>query len=136
MSHLTADAAFQAGWANLRTKILDFRGFHSSRILISRGGTLMSLGNLPESLSQRILVGIILVGRLGVACGLAAHRQILYCLTLYIYIYIHIYICIIIMYIYIYMYMYISLSIYLSVYLSIYLSLYIYIYIYIHIYIL
>ena len=31
-----------------------------------RGGTLMPIGNFPEVLSQRILVGIILVGRLGV----------------------------------------------------------------------
>ena len=30
-----------------------------------RDGILMSIGNLPASLSQRILVGIILVGRLG-----------------------------------------------------------------------
>ena len=52
--------------ANLRTKILDFRGFDSSRILIVRGGILMCVGNCPEVLSQRILVGIILVGRLGV----------------------------------------------------------------------
>ena len=54
------------GTANLRTKILDFRGFDSGRILISRGGILMSVGDFPEVLSQRILVGIILVGRLGV----------------------------------------------------------------------
>ena len=51
--------------ANLRTKILDFRGFDSSIILIIRGWILMSTGNFPESLSQAILVGIILVGRLG-----------------------------------------------------------------------
>ena len=57
--------------ANLRAKILDFRGFDSSRILILRGGILMSIGNVPESLSQRILVGIILVGRLGVMIVLA-----------------------------------------------------------------
>ena len=44
--------------ANLCTKILDFRGFGSSRILILRGGALMSKRNSPESLSQRILVGI------------------------------------------------------------------------------
>ena len=31
-----------------------------------RGGTLMPIGNFPEVLSQRILAGIILVGRLGV----------------------------------------------------------------------
>ena len=52
--------------ANLRTKILDIRGFDSSIIFILRAGILMSIGNFPEVLSQRILVGIILVGRLGV----------------------------------------------------------------------
>ena len=52
--------------ANLRTKILDFRGFDSSTILILRRGILMSMGNCPGMLSQQILVGIILVGRLGV----------------------------------------------------------------------
>ena len=51
---------------NLRTKILDFRGFDSSIISMLRGGILMPTGNFPESLSQAILVGIILVGRLGV----------------------------------------------------------------------
>ena len=51
--------------ANLRTKILDFGGFDSSRILIIWGGILMSIGNSLEFLSQGILVGIILVGRLG-----------------------------------------------------------------------
>ena len=52
--------------ANPRTKILDFRGFDSSRILKLRGGILMSTGNLLEIPSQQILAGIILVGRLGV----------------------------------------------------------------------
>ena len=52
--------------ANLRTKILDFIGFDSSRTLSLRGGILMPTGNSPEVLSQPILVGIILVGRLGV----------------------------------------------------------------------
>ena len=52
--------------ANLRTNIMDFRGFDSSIILIIRGGILMSIGGFPESLSQAILVGIMLVGRLGV----------------------------------------------------------------------
>ena len=51
--------------ANLRTKILDFRGLDSSIILMSRGGTLMSIGNFLETLSQQILVGRFLVGRLG-----------------------------------------------------------------------
>ena len=45
---------------NLRTQIMDFRGFDSSIILILRGGILMSIGNFPESLSQAILAGQIL----------------------------------------------------------------------------
>ena len=49
--------------ADLRTKTLDFGGFDSSRILILRGGTLMSIGSFPESSSQQILVGRVLVGR-------------------------------------------------------------------------
>ena len=56
--------------ANLRTEILDLRGFDSSGILISRGGILMYKGNFPESLSQQILAGIILAGRLGVQASL------------------------------------------------------------------
>ena len=48
------------------TKILDFGGFDSSIILDLSGGALKCLGNSPEVLSQRIVVGIILVGRLGV----------------------------------------------------------------------
>ena len=59
--------------ANLCTKILDFRGFDSSRILILRGGILMSIGQFPESSSQTILAGIILVWRLGASgCPLSA----------------------------------------------------------------
>ena len=52
--------------ANLHTKILDFRGFDSSIILILRGGVPRAIGKYPESLGQAILVGISLVGRLGV----------------------------------------------------------------------
>ena len=52
--------------ANLRTKILEFSGFDSSINLNSRGGILMSIGNSPEILSQRTLVGVLLEGRLGV----------------------------------------------------------------------
>ena len=52
--------------ANLRTTIMDFRGFDSSRILILRGGIPMPIGNFPESLSQAILVGIVIAGSLGV----------------------------------------------------------------------
>ena len=43
-----------------------FRGLDSSITLILRGGILMSIRNFPEILSQAILVGIMLVGRLGV----------------------------------------------------------------------
>ena len=52
--------------ANLPTKILDFRGFDSGIIFILRGGIPRPIGDFPESLSQAILVGIMLVGRLGV----------------------------------------------------------------------
>ena len=52
--------------ANLRTKIMDFTGFDSSIILIIRGGIHMSIRISPEVLSQRILAGVILVGRLDV----------------------------------------------------------------------
>ena len=51
---------------NLPTNIMDFRGFDSSVILILRGGIPRPIGDVPESLSQAILVGIMLVGRLGV----------------------------------------------------------------------
>ena len=50
-----------AGKANLRTKILDLRGFDSITIVSLRGGIPRSIRNFPESLSQGILVG-----RLGV----------------------------------------------------------------------
>ena len=46
--------------ANLRTKILDFGGFCSSRILMLRDDIFMSTGGFPgnvEMLSQQILVG-------------------------------------------------------------------------------
>ena len=46
---------------------MDFRGFDSSTILIFRGGILMSVGDLPESLRRAILVGVMSVGRSGVA---------------------------------------------------------------------
>ena len=63
--------------ANLSTKTLDFRGSDSSIVLIVRGGILRSTGNSSESLSQAILVGIILVGRLGIpACATAAARRL------------------------------------------------------------
>ena len=52
--------------ANLGTNMMDFRGFDSSIILFLRGGILISIGDFPKSLNQAILVGIMLVGRLGV----------------------------------------------------------------------
>ena len=51
--------------ANLRTKILVFRGSDSSRVLSLRGDIPRPIGDFPESLSQAILVGVILVGVLG-----------------------------------------------------------------------
>ena len=101
--------------ANLCTKILDFRGFDSSRILIVRVGILMPIGRLPESLSQGILVWIILVGRLGGHfCESRRRTRHLYlCVYMYIYIYIYTHI-----YIYIYMqsiYMFIHIHIYIYI---------------------
>ena len=61
--------------ANLRTNIVDFRGFDSSIILILRGGIPRPTGDFPESLSQAILVGIMFVGRLGVFYGFALSRS-------------------------------------------------------------
>ena len=52
--------------ANLRTKIMDFGGFDSSIILIIRGGIVRPIGIFSEDLSQAMLVGAMLVGRLGV----------------------------------------------------------------------
>ena len=51
---------------NLRTNIMDFRGFDSSIISILRGRIPRPIGNLLKILSQAILVGIMLVGRSGV----------------------------------------------------------------------
>ena len=101
--------------ANLRIKILDFRGVDSILILISRCGIPWPIGAFPESLSQRILVGRsgvtaaagvgFLLGRgqvqgeAGRSRGLLEERYI--CIYVYI---IYIYICI---YIYIYIYIYV-----------------------------
>ena len=52
--------------ANPPTNMVDFRGFDSSVILLRRGGIPRPIGDFPESLSQAILVGIMLAGRLGV----------------------------------------------------------------------
>ena len=51
---------------NLPTNIVDFRGFDSSIILILRGGFPRPIGYSQKNLSQAMLVGVILVGRLGV----------------------------------------------------------------------
>ena len=51
------------------TKSFDFRGLDSSRLLILKGGSshvLKIVGSFPESLSQGLLVGKLLVGGLGV----------------------------------------------------------------------
>ena len=51
---------------NLPTNIVDFGRFDSSTILIYRGGILMSIGDFPEVLTRAMLVGTMLVGRLGI----------------------------------------------------------------------
>ena len=45
------------------------------RFWMLSSGILMSIGNLPESLSQRILVGIILVGRLANRASMIPRQQ-------------------------------------------------------------
>ena len=52
--------------ANLRTNLMDFREFGSSITFIMRGGIPRSIGNCPQSLTQAMLVGVMLVGGLGV----------------------------------------------------------------------
>ena len=52
--------------AKFPTNIVDFRRFDSSIISILRGGISRLAEDFPESLSQAMLVGIMLVGRLGV----------------------------------------------------------------------
>ena len=95
--------------ANLRTKILDFRGFDSSRNSILRGGILMPIGNFPESLSQA-LVGRFVVGQRSIYTPYNYNYMYIY-IYAYIYIYIYIYVCICVcicmcvcVYIYIYIY--------------------------------
>ena len=62
---------------NLPTNIVDFWGFDSSVIVILRGGILRYIGNFPESLSQSILVGVMLVGRLGLNATFAWPKRCL-----------------------------------------------------------
>ena len=65
-----------SGSDNLRTKIIDFRRFHSSRILILRGRIPGPRGNFPESLSRPIFSMEIIS------------------MDMYVCIYIYIYICV------------------------------------------
>ena len=60
---------------NLPTNIVGFRGLDSSIILIVRGGIPRPTRKFPESLSQAMLVGIMLVGRLGVHTYLHTYTQ-------------------------------------------------------------
>ena len=53
----TSPRAGAAADLRIVLKIPDFRGFYSSRTLSLRGGMLMSMGDLPESLRQGILAG-------------------------------------------------------------------------------
>ena len=59
------------GTANLPANIVDFRGFDSSVIIIIGGEHLISTGDFPESLSQAMLVGVMLV-------GIKDHHQLLH----------------------------------------------------------
>ena len=100
----------------------------------------MSIGDFPEVLSQQILVGIILLGRLG-ATGVCEEktplcRQGIY-KHIYIYIYTHMFIYTYV-YIYIYIYIYVYTHVHTYTYTTcMYTYIYIYIYyIYIYIYIL
>ena len=52
--------------ANLRTKTMDFRMLDSSIILMLRGGIPRPIGNFLENSTQTMLVGVMLVRRLGV----------------------------------------------------------------------
>ena len=71
--------------ADLRTKILDFRGFDSGTIFILTGGILMSIGEFPERSSQAILAGIILVERLVdiLQRGVQWKQGVVICMVLY-----------------------------------------------------
>ena len=62
--------------ADLRTMILDFRGFDSGIISILMGAIPKPIGNLPESLSRRVLVGRIFVGAVRCSTGMLSPAQI------------------------------------------------------------
>ena len=59
------------------TKSSGFRGFDSNKLLIIRGGKYHihnCIGSLPQSLTQGLLVGRLLIGGLGVA-GMASQTS-------------------------------------------------------------
>ena len=60
---------------DLPTNIADFRGFDSSVNLIIRADIPRPVGDFPESLTQAMLVGVMLVGRLGVLLSLVKQRH-------------------------------------------------------------
>ena len=62
---------------NLPTNIVDFRGVDSSIMLFLRGGISRPIENSAESLSQAMLAGTMLVGRLG-AYNITSHYIIVY----------------------------------------------------------
>ena len=66
-------AAVPTRTPRLPTNIVDFGGVDSSVILILRGGIPRPIGDFPESLTQAMLVGVMLVGGLGV---LVATRKV------------------------------------------------------------
>ena len=70
----TAAGIVQSNTPNPPTNIVDFRGFDSSIILISRGGIPRPIGDFSESLSRAMLVGTMLVGRLDVQPQIAIHQ--------------------------------------------------------------
>ena len=98
--------------ANPRTNIVDFGVLDSSTILILRGGIPRPVGDSPESLAQAMLVGVMLVGRLGVLRRSSETSAV--CIYIYIYIYIHMYCMCIHIYIYIYIYTYTHVYVYMS----------------------
>ena len=121
--------------ANLRTKILDFRGFDSSIILVLRGWNSQAHGEFLGWFESSNLSRDNLSWEIGRISGL----NILYhIIPYYIMLYCYVYLCV---YVYIYMYICIHIYIYIYrerercvyVYVLCYVCMYIYIYIYIYI---
>ena len=65
--HMSTDFGSHTASPRTKIKILDFRGFDSSIILIVSGGILAPMGDFPEISNQGILAEIILVGRFDVS---------------------------------------------------------------------